>query len=297
MDSRHAYLILAHKNPGQLRKLLEMLDHPQNDIFLHVDSKLASFDASEWENATVSSRLHILDKRMSLSWGGFSIIKCELNLLQEATSAGRYAYYHLISGMELPIKSQEHIHRFFADHAGKEFINQWQLHKSTYSRFRYKCVFPEGEHHFATRLVNHIYKKMQQAVGYSVNQGIEFRYGSQWFSITDALARYTVARRDWVEKVFCRATICDEVFLPTLVANSPFRDNLYDPSTVHTNSEVNMSNARFIDWTRGPSRRHPWVFTAADLPLLESVPHLWARKFDETVDSQIIDLLHQRFKR
>ena len=36
---RHAYLILAHKNFGQLRKLLALLDDPRNDIFVHVDRK------------------------------------------------------------------------------------------------------------------------------------------------------------------------------------------------------------------------------------------------------------------
>ena len=36
---RHAYLILAHTNFGQLRKLLELLDDPRNDIFVHVDGK------------------------------------------------------------------------------------------------------------------------------------------------------------------------------------------------------------------------------------------------------------------
>ena len=33
MEKRHAYLILAHKNFGQLRKLVELLDDPRNDIF------------------------------------------------------------------------------------------------------------------------------------------------------------------------------------------------------------------------------------------------------------------------
>ena len=34
-----AYLIMAHDNPGQLVKLLHLLDHPENEIFLHIDKK------------------------------------------------------------------------------------------------------------------------------------------------------------------------------------------------------------------------------------------------------------------
>lgn len=35
---------------------------------------------------------------------------------------GPYAYYHLLSGQDLPIKSQDYIHQFFEEHQGKEFV-------------------------------------------------------------------------------------------------------------------------------------------------------------------------------
>jgi len=52
---------------------------------------------------------------------------------------------------------------------------------------------------------------------------------------------------------------------------------------------VNESNMRFIDWTRGESIRHPWTFRIGDWDLLMSVPHFWARKFDDNVDNEIIE--------
>ena len=36
---RHAYLIMAHNQPELLNVLLENLDVPENDIYLHVDAK------------------------------------------------------------------------------------------------------------------------------------------------------------------------------------------------------------------------------------------------------------------
>ena len=82
--------------------------------------------------------------------------------------------------------------------------------------------------------------------------------------------------------------------MATLVWNSPFRDKLYikEETAEH---KVNESNMRFIDWTRGESIRHPWTFRAGDWDLLMSVPHFWARKFDETVDSAIIDKIYRKF--
>ena len=132
------------------------------------------------------------------------------------------------------------------------------------------------------------------AVGFRINRDVDFHFGSQWFSITDELARYVVEKEQWLEKVFRHTSTCDEIFLPTLVCNSPFRERLYYPEPVKNQKEVNMSNLRFIDWTRGESIRHPCTFRADDMQLLENTPHFWARKFDENVDSQIIDMIYDK---
>lgn len=293
---KHAYLILAHKNLDQLQKLVEMLDDARNDIFVHVDAKVKDFDPSQWSGVCKHSRLTFLDKRRKVNWGGVSIMRSELDLLHKATETGVYDYYHLLSGMDLPIKSQDEIHKFFDRHKGKEFLNFWPFKKSTWSRFRYYTIFPEGEGKFRTRIINHIFKGLQMAVGFRINRNVDFRFASQWFSITDDLARYTLSREKWLEKVFRHTSTCDEIFMATLVWNSPFRNNLYVKELPPSQKVTNQSNMRFIDWTRGESIRHPWTFRSDDYQLLKSVPHFWARKFDSTIDGEIIDRLHEELR-
>lgn len=285
---RHAYLILAHKNLGQLKRLIKLLDDPRNDIFVHLDSKNRDFNEADWRDAAKLSHLEFISPRLNVNWGGVSIMRAELNLLEAATRREAYDYYHLLSGQDLPIKTQDEIHDFFDAHLGKEFLNYWEFKKSTLSRFRYYTIFPEGEGRFRTRIVNHFFKGLQMAVGFRINRDVDFRFGSQWFSITDALARYAVEQRPWLEKVFRHTSTCDEIFLPTLVWSSRFKENLYHPEAVKSQKEVNMSNMRFIDWTRGESIRHPWTFKADDYALLMETPHLFARKFDENIDAEII---------
>lgn len=291
---RHAYLILAHKNINQLRKLIELLDDSRNDIFVHIDAKLSDFNPDEWGNIVSKSSLKFLSNRINVSWGGVSIMRAELSLLKAATFNDVYDYYHLLSGMDLPLKTQDDIHSFFEANAGKEFINLWEFKKSTLSRFRYYTIFPEGESKFLTRIVNHIFKGLQMAVGYRINRNVNFCFGSQWFSITDDLARYVVSKEEWLERVFRHTSTCDEIFLPTLVCNSRFKEKLYVSSPVKIQKDFNLGNMRFIDWSRGESIRHPWTFLASDEKLLNSVPHLWARKFDSSVDSEIIDKIYTR---
>lgn len=293
---RHAYLILAHKNPNQLRKLIEMLDSPQNDIFVHIDSKAADFKQEMFKGICKNSSLVILPERIKVNWGGVSIMRAELALLKSATSKEKYDYYHLLSGMDLPIKSQEEIHSFFDRHKGKEFINLWKFKKSNLSRFRYFTIFPEGESKFRTRIINHIFKGLQMAVGFRINKNVDFYFGSQWFSITDDLARYVVSKEEWLERVFRHTSTCDEIFLPTLVCNSEFKKRLFVTEPVESNRGSTLGNMRFIDWTRGESVRHPWTFRADDEQQLLASEYLWARKFDETVDSKIIDKIYTRLK-
>lgn len=288
---RHAYLILAHKNFGQLRKLLVLLDDPRNDIFVHVDGK-ARFSPEEWKNVCRFSRLVFIGPRLKVYWGGVNSMRCELALLREAVSCGPYSYYHLVSGMDLPIKDQDTIHDFFDRHEGKEFLDFWEMDEDIYERVRYYTLFPEGEGNFLTHFINGLCKDIQRTAGYSINKDVDFHFSSVWFSMTDALARYVISKEDWLEKVFAHTSNCDELFLATVVWNSPFRENLYSRE-VAKNHAVNLSNMRFIDWSRGGSHRHPWTFRSEDWDLLMSVPHFWARKFDEGTDSGIIDRIYR----
>ena len=291
---KHAYLILAHENPGQLLDLFRMLDHPRNDIFVHLDRK-SSFRPEDFSGCCRHSALHFIEPRISVHWGGISIMRAELALLRAATP-GHYAYYHLLSGQDLPIKSQDEIHAFFDANPDREFLNLWRFKSHTQNRFRYFTLFPEGAGSFLPNLANNIVKGILMALHIQINRGIEFHFASQWFSISHPCAEYVLSQEAWLEKVFKHTNTADEVFLATVICNSPFRERLYD-ATAHVQNEdiYNLASMRFIDWTRGKSVRHPWVFRFQDKDLLESVPHLWARKFDERVDAGIIDYFSQKF--
>lgn len=59
------------------------------------------------------------------------------------------------------------------------------------------------------------------------NKSIKLQKGAQWFSISDELARYVVSLESWIQKTFKNTSCCDELFLQTIVVNSPFRKRLY----------------------------------------------------------------------
>ena len=292
MTKRHAYLILAHRNFSQLKKLAELLDDERNDIFIHVDSK-AEFNPADWIGTCSHSALAFIEPRIRVNWGGVSIMRAELALLKAAVSAGCYDYYHLLSGMDLPIKDQDTIHTFFDTHGGSEFICcSPALNPEFEYRVRY-TPFPELERLKLFHKINRFCRKIQKKLDINFHPGTDYRYGSNWFSITDSLARYTVSKEDEILHIFGLTILCDEIFLQTIVADSQFMDRIY---RLHEPDHMQTGNMRMIDWSHEKDAKHPWTFRTADMDRLMASQMLWARKFDERVDNKIIDMVCHRLK-
>ena len=64
MVHKHAYLILAHNQFEQLAFLVSLLDHQNNDIFIHVDKK-SNFNDSQ-KNLVLIYQKFILQKELQL---------------------------------------------------------------------------------------------------------------------------------------------------------------------------------------------------------------------------------------
>lgn len=108
-----------------------------------------------------------------------------------------------------------------------------------------------------------------------------YKKGDNWFSIGDAFARYVLSKKQWVERTFRNSYCCDEVFLQTILWNSPFKENVY-----RQNGEDNWDGIqRLIDWKRG----NPYCLRYGDLEQLKESPLMFARKFDCLIDRRIIE--------
>lgn len=281
-EMRQAYLIVAHKDDFVFRTLLRMLDDGRNDIFIHMDIKNKSYHQEETEQAIRFGRVYHCE-RTSVTWGAYSMINCELLLLEQAVRTGRYQHYHLLSGSDLPIKSQDDIISFFEEHGDKELI-RFERETFVYDfRVRYYHLFQEKvgrSRNIWVRGLNRAFILAQKAVGIKRNRGIDFQKGTAWFSITDDLARFIVAKKDWIYRTFRDSFCCDEVFVQTLVLHSDFEARLYHKKFDNDPEAVK----RLIDWNRG----RPYTFHSSDWEQLRDSDMLFARKFDEKIDKEII---------
>ena len=284
---KHAYLIMAHTQPELLKKLLQMLDNEQNDIYIHIDSKAKDYPLAQVAAVLKKSKC-IFTERTDVKWGSYSQIHCEMILLKEAVKT-EHVYYHLLSGMDLPIKSQDEIFAFFEKYEGLEFVDEDDpmISETALSRVKYTHRF-YGKAGSVKDILGALSSKGQKLLGVDKTKkygDIIFQKGRNWFSITHGLAKLVVEKEAWVQEVFGQSVCGDELFLQTVARNSEYAEKICNPNTM-----PEVPDTRYIDWKRG-SNNNPYVFREEDFEELKNASGLFARKFDLNVDKKIVEKL------
>lgn len=224
--------------------------------------------------------------------GGYSQILCELSLLKTATDTYEYDFYHLITGQDILLRKIDEILDFFEFNKDYNFIHYDKPEKSwrRYERVKYFRPFQDSMargRSLKSLLQNKLLVPVQKFIGVDRTKGYQdvmFKSGSAYFSIHHDLAVYVLGKREFICKWF-KDTICgDEMFIQTLVFNSGFSGTLYDKDY----DDDCRGNQRYIDFNRGT----PYVWRIEDYEELMMSGMLIARKFDERIDSNIIEKIY-----
>lgn len=274
---RHAYLILAHNCPRLLQVLIDMIDDERNDIYIHVDAKA---DMSQFSDIHATKSRITYTERVKIYYANISFVEAEYILLETAKKNGPYLYYHLLSGIDLPLKTQNYIHHLFDEVLrGKEFVGYSPAEPVNY-RVRYYYFF---DRYFrgsprVVKLLDIIRNKLislQKKMRIWRHENVKFYKGAAWFSITEDLLEYLLTQKKLVMKLYWMTVWPDESFIQTLIINTPFYDKLYDKD------DENKGCLRLIDWDRRPISSSPYVWKREDWKLLTSNDRIFARKFSE----------------
>lgn len=284
---KHVYLIIAHDDLC-LSNLVKILDDSRNDIYIHIDKKTKCFNFDRISSLVKKSKLIFID-RVKVNWGGYSQIQCELNLLKAALQKD-YKYYHLISGVDVPVKDMDYIHEFFKKYEGKEFIHFSRdiFNEATTTKERYKYFHLLRDYYGRDKnilnLLDKLFINMQKLLKINrINPNIKYCTGTNWFSITNDLARYVISQEKKIKNMYKHTKCCDEVFLQTLVYDSKYFSNVY-------NNEFTKNFGtcgRYIDWIRG----RPYIFQEDDYNELISIAdnYIFARKISKELIKKFAD--------
>ncbi|HAY3551992.1 beta-1,6-N-acetylglucosaminyltransferase [Elizabethkingia meningoseptica] len=283
---KHAYLILAHNEYPVLECLIRAIDDPRNTIFIHFDKKVNKLPVLKTRHAEI----HILKSRIDVRWGDVSVVEAEFKLFEEALKVDEFLYYHLLSGVDIPLKKQDEIHAFFDQHNGKEFIgySTYDYHNELERKVNRYHLFPKdfrlspGIKSQVKRLIRYGSLKIQSITGYRRNTKIDFKKGTQWVSLTNDFIRYTISKKNEVLKTYQNTFCSDEIFIQTLCWNSSFRDQIFNYK------DEGEGCMRMIGWKNGVL--YDWE--DKDYDILTHSKYLFARKFNSRNLEVVNRILH-----
>ncbi len=121
------YIILAHKEPRQLWRLIERLNASKTFFYIHVDRNV---DVSPFKEVVKGYSNVVLlpeKKRVASIWGSPGLVKATLNTMEEVIKDNRQGYTILLSGQCYPIKSNTRISSFLNENYGYNFIEGFEL--------------------------------------------------------------------------------------------------------------------------------------------------------------------------
>ena len=276
---RIAHIIITHKNPEQLERLLKQMQHPDFDFYIHVDQKI---DIRPFAYLAEMEGVSFIRDRGLCNWGGYSTLRAMVNSLKEVLdNEVDYEFYNLLSAQDYPIKTNQEIHDFFLDHKEESFVfyepkdesdwwdgavNRFEKYHLTDFNFRGKST--------VERLINMVMPRRKFPVPMELYGGSK----SSWWSLNKEAAVYVT---DYLKPgnnldrflKYCWGT--DEFVIPTVLLNSPLKATMVN------------NNLRYIDFP--PGKANPKVLGVEDMDKLIRSSMLFARKFDIDVSPGILD--------
>lgn len=293
-----AYIILAHKYPEQLARLIHQLNTGEVSFFIHIDKKT---DQKIYHQVVTLFKdfpnVYLL-KRFDSGWGSFDAVRASLEGIKSIVKTGTYFDYVIhLSGQDYPIKSNAHIKRFLEQNKGKEFLEyfplpctKWKgggLRRIEYWHIRWKdeyiCI-PE-KRQFKSGISSLLYSLLISLLPKKRKfpEGFALYGGSAFWCLTGECVKYIddfVKQNPKFINRFNYTLLADELFYQILILNSPFKDKIIN------------DHLRYLDWGN-VNALHPRILEKNDFEKIRRSEKLFARKFDLTIDPDILDPIDQ----
>ena len=297
------YLILAHKNPLQLSRMIERLDDGASKFFIHLDAKTP---IEPFAACLEGGHIRFIEPRERCVWGDFSIVRATIHLMEAASK--EQGVFILMSGQDYPIQSQGYINAFLENNKGFDFIEvepleeKWKPkmvkdklehyhilhseergHSNCYAPFAHCSVFQK------LRTITHLLKGRLSRKNFRLLCSLPKRVapferqyaGSQFWAFSERtfydVLHYIREHKVALEGYYKYTSSPDEVYFHSVLMNLVAKDStikLKDPIT-------------YVNYFRKNN-----VFITEDFDKLTSAKgKLFARKFDTDIDIEILNKL------
>lgn len=297
------YLILAHKNPLQLSRMIERLDDGASKFFIHLDAKTP---IEPFAACLEGAHIRFIEPRERCVWGDFSIVRATIHLMEAASK--EQGVFILMSGQDYPIQSQGYINAFLESNKGFDFIEiepleeKWKPkmvkdklehyhilhseergHSNCYAPFAHCSVFQK------LRTLTHLLKGRLSRKNFRLLCSLPKRVapferqyaGSQFWAFSErtfyAVLNYIREHKAALEEYYKYTSSPDEIYFHSVLMDLVAKD-----STIKLKEQIT-----YVNYFRKNN-----VFITEDSEKLTSAKgKLFARKFDTDIDIEILNKL------
>lgn len=294
-----AYFILVHRYPNQFKRLFKAIYDPKNDYLIHVDKRAGIGLYKEIRGFLADFPNSHLLKSQSVVWGGYSMVEAELRGMKKLLKLStKWNFFINLSGQDFPLKSQSAIKDFLKENIGKDFMlvaNQAEKRPNTMNRI--ENYFVETEDGFSGTPFKRPY--LANVTPY---------IGGQWKIFSRGCCEFICSSRKVARfrNYYRHTLIPDESFFQTVLMNTNYTKTITNDDKraiiwiPDLRLKPNSKNFTAKDTkslvASGKIKLRPKTFTTKDIPFLLASNALFARKFDETVDRRILNILESNLE-
>ncbi len=293
-----AYLILAHKQPSQVERLFRAIYHPDDLIVMHGDRRAPrELHALTARLAQQHANVSVLKPRAIL-WSGYEMTAVQLEAMRVADARRDVPWHHFINltGQDFPLKPRDQIEARLGEDRVANYVTWFDpLVKPlwTNARARMDRYYLEWAWLQQLLFLPGVGRRVRRIFGWSTRPFVPlyhrkwpsfFRYygGGNHVILSRAAAQYLTSAPEAQRIIrWLRHTLhANEILFQSVLLNS-----LYSSTVVN-------EHLREVEFER-PENPHPRIWHAEDYDRLVNSRLLFARKFDENVDSEILTLLER----
>ena len=314
-EMKIAYLINCHKNMDHVAQLAHRLHSDNSHIFIHVDKKVSQETYDLLLSLTGDlGHCFICQTRIDGKLDDRSLVDIVMILISYAKQMAEkngihYSYYCNMSGQDYPIKPRAYIEQTLIDNYPDLYIScrdasyaPFVVHKYARNKalIRYR--------NWSLKFKNTIIRKFLQGVGIVlrsilkllgqtagqriIRNGWSYYQGSAWWILPDCVIQAIETEYYGQTKLSTimldESTTPEETYFQSVVMQLFFSDSAQiDHSKMRI--QKHKTYADFGSKSNRPIVHHPYVMTMSDYERLCESECFFARKFDNAVDSEIID--------
>ncbi len=288
---QHAFLMMVHKSPELFGRIVHILAKENHHFFIHIDKKVSNFLDYKTIVDDVDNVTFI--PRMSVYHGSVTQIYCELALYKAAIKAPiKMDYFHLISGQDYPLRSNEQFDDFIEKNKGKSFgMIDSKEYRDECMKFKYPSrtdAYHPNANGIFLRLLRKLTLKLQ--VKYSLRKKIPNTWGGwNWRSIYRPVVLYLL---DYIDKNpsflkrYNHTACCDELYYTTII--HPVQSQL---------NIDGRSPLRYVSWEPThpvDSKHRPYNLDERDYPFIINSQAFFCRKVDLPISEKLLDMIDKQ---